>query len=970
MKNWKAIFIISGIFFVASRGFAAPSGLTLQGRLVKDNVAVTGAVTLTVSVTSPNADLCLLYEETHNFTLSATDEGIFSVKIGGGTRTVNDKGLAIVDVFSNTGSAINALSCSGSAATSYTPSASDSRYVYLSFSTTVGTVAFTDPYVVQSVPYALEAERLAGRTSSQYLQTITALEGTPGTTQTRVSRVFDTDYALLDALLNGTSTQYMTSSATEGTTLPVLTGNPATLSAGKIWYDGGSLKYYDGVSTSVKTLGTASGSGTVTSVATGTGLTGGPVTTTGTISLASGVIATPGTYQSVTVDTYGRVTAGTSPTTAGGYGITDAVIKGGQAGALVVGTSDGNSLTLNTNNTARMTVLSGGNVGIGTASPDKLLTFSSGVSNQTIGVDDTGLYLSRTSDGTYNASITRDSTGTVAAVNIGYNTVGGRHVFNRNGLIMASIGNSSTAVDASGVLSIRALTSTTAVTGLSNSPINITSDDASGGVSGIIFNRTNRTSAGSNAISVWQYNATELARMTTEGNLGIGTASPVAQLEVQKNSSGATVDGLILSNRTATAVNTGVALHFVPNGAAGVTRAATIESVQSTSGSYADLRFYTALGNHSEKMRIDPTGNIGIGTTAPGRLLHVNGPMRIAAAALPGTPATGDVAIDSGDSNKLKWYNGSGWQTAGGSGDFMKDGSVAMTGTLKMGDNAIYGSAASGGDLTLDSTTDATKGDVFIAPTTGNVGVGTTNPGFKFEISDANNSIQFRMRRTGTSAAFADWGVDSVKGISFWPDGYGTTSTNPKIVFNPNGDVGVGTTTPGYKLDVNGDIRIANASSLYIGTTAMCDNTGCTAAPSDVRYKKNIEPLENSLENVLKLQGVGYDWKDQEQFNDKHQIGFIAQDLEQVYPEVVKTDKKTGFKSVMYDKLVAPLVEAFKALVARLNDTDGRVAALEAENAAKGREISSVKMDNEQLKKENAAIKARLDQIEKTLTSK
>ncbi|MBX3040643.1 MAG: hypothetical protein KF789_08055 [Bdellovibrionaceae bacterium] len=40
--------------------------------------------------------------------------------------------------------------------------------------------------------------------------------------------------------------------------------------------------------------------------------------------------------------------------------------------------------------------------------------------------------------------------------------------------------------------------------------------------------------------------------------------------------------------------------------------------------------------------------------------------MRVTASALPGTPATGDIAVDSGDANKLKWYNGSGWQEAGG----------------------------------------------------------------------------------------------------------------------------------------------------------------------------------------------------------------------------------------------------------------------------------------------------------------
>jgi len=70
-------------------------------------------------------------------------------------------------------------------------------------------------------------------------------------------------------------------------------------------------------------------SGTLTSVTAGAGLTGGTITSTGTIALTSGVMATPGTYNSVTVDTYGRVTGGTSPTTLAGYGITNAVTNAG-----------------------------------------------------------------------------------------------------------------------------------------------------------------------------------------------------------------------------------------------------------------------------------------------------------------------------------------------------------------------------------------------------------------------------------------------------------------------------------------------------------------------------------------------------------------------------------------------------------------------------------------------------------------
>lgn len=73
-------------------------------------------------------------------------------------------------------------------------------------------------------------------------------------------------------------------------------------------------------------LPTSSGSGTVTSVTAGAGLTGGTISTTGTIALAASGAAA-GTYTSVTVDTYGRVTAGANPTTLAGYGITDGVVS-------------------------------------------------------------------------------------------------------------------------------------------------------------------------------------------------------------------------------------------------------------------------------------------------------------------------------------------------------------------------------------------------------------------------------------------------------------------------------------------------------------------------------------------------------------------------------------------------------------------------------------------------------------------
>ncbi len=84
---------------------------------------------------------------------------------------------------------------------------------------------------------------------------------------------------------------------------------------------------------------------------------------------------------------------------------------------------------------------------------------------------------------------------------------------------------------------------------------------------------------------------------------------------------------------------------------------------------------------------------------------------------------------------------------------------------------------------------------------------------------------------------------------------------------------------------------------------------------SDRRLKKNIKPLQDSLEKVANLQGVRFDWRTDEfpgyGFQDAKQIGFIAQEVEEVLPELVQTDRE-GYKSVSYQQLTAVLVEAVK----------------------------------------------------------
>jgi hypothetical protein len=125
------------------------------------------------------------------------------------------------------------------------------------------------------------------------------------------------------------------------------------------------------------------------------------------------------------------------------------------------------------------------------------------------------------------------------------------------------------------------------------------------------------------------------------------------------------------------------------------------------------------------------------------------------------------------------------------------------------------------------------------------------------------------------------------------------TADVERMVIDDNGNVGIGvepladSTT---KLDVNGDVKATTFNAI-----------------SDKRLKSNIKPLNSSLDKVSQLQGVEFTLNNDELENKK--IGFIAQDLERVLPEVVTTDtSEDQYKSVSYGNITALLVEAVKEL--------------------------------------------------------
>ena len=80
---------------------------------------------------------------------------------------------------------------------------------------------------------------------------------------------------------------------------------------------------------------------------------------------------------------------------------------------------------------------------------------------------------------------------------------------------------------------------------------------------------------------------------------------------------------------------------------------------------------------------------------------------------------------------------------------------------------------------------------------------------------------------------------------------------------------------------------------------------------SDKRLKDNLKPISQSIDKLNKLTGYEFDWNDKQKIYEGHDFGVVAQEVEDVLPELVRTNSN-GFKAVKYEKLVPLLIESIK----------------------------------------------------------
>jgi len=256
--------------------------------------------------------------------------------------------------------------------------------------------------------------------------------------------------------------------------------------------------------------------------------------------------------------------------------------------------------------------------------------------------------------------------------------------------------------------------------------------------------------------------------------------------------------------------------------------------------------------------------------------------------------AVGDIVLDA-DGNDVQIKNGGGGDTA----------------TITLADDAAF-TLATPGDTTVDST-----GDIILDA-----------DGANLTIKDGGTTVLDIVMNGATDVTLdapGDINIDADGGDIVFKDG-GTT----------RGSLDIGTAdTIKFKAGSTEEMRLTTSglaieNGLYVGdaSTAPTDNEvraqGDITAfhSSDRRLKENITPITDALDKVCKINGVEFDWTDEHiekrggedgYFVRKHDVGVIAQEVQDVLPEVVR-EREDNTLAVDYERMVALLIEAVKDL--------------------------------------------------------
>lgn len=348
-------------------------------------------------------------------------------------------------------------------------------------------------------------------------------------------------------------------------------------------------------------------------------------------------------------------------------------------------------------------------------------------------------------------------------------------------------------------------------------------------------------------------------------------------------------------------------------------------SLYNPGGASTDFRI---MNNGNDYMTILNGGNVGIGTTTPTGKLHVHGDGVADGGIITRFTSDDDRPFDiyspiAGDlASPFQLYTLNAFE-------FLVEEPTGVHSTLNIEYDA---------DVRIESDNNANM--LFVDYSADEVGIGTAtplntldvngdvrvsaNPFNELLINQSGDDVNLNLVKKGTETVCARVQLQ----------GFGNPATEAGYLqFDTKEDAGVLTTRMGIARDGNVGIGTTVAPTEKLQVVGNILATG-TVTPSDRRYKKDITAINNALGLISQFNGYNYNYKTEE-FPDMHfdstaQVGFIAQELQEVLPEVV-SEGNTGYLAVDYSKVTPLLLMAIKEQQAIIEAQKKEIIELKAE---------------------------------------